>query len=387
MKQQKLKVLVLGGDGYLGWPTAMDFAAAGHEVMVADNYLRRNLAEATNSEPLILSPNLSERARLFESVSGQRIVVRIGDLSDADFMFEIVREFQPDTIIHYAEQPSAPYSMQGFREAQLTFQNNLNVTFNCIWAILELVPDCHLVKLGTMGEYGTPDIDIEEGWIDIEHKGRTDRFIFPRAAGSLYHTTKVLDTDLLWFYVRIHGLRVTDLMQGPVYGISTDEADLDSRLCPNFHYDDIFGTVVNRFLVQAVAGVPLTVYGGGGQTRGYLNLRDTLQCVRLASEQPAEAGELRIFNQLTETFTVTELAERVRAAGIQMGLSVEIESIPNPRKEKEQHYYNPTYSGLKELGLEPHYMTELVLGVMLERILENRDRIDVSRIMPRVVWS
>ena len=382
-----MRILILGGDGYLGWPTAMDFAAAGHDVTVVDNYMRRHIAEATDSDALLVAPNLRERAAIFEGVSGKQIQVRIGDLCDPEFMFEIVREAQPDTVIHYAEQPSAPYSMRGFREARETFQNNLDVTFNCIWAVKDIVPEAHIVKLGTMGEYGTPNIDIEEGWIEIEHNGRKDTFLFPRAAGSLYHTTKVLDTDLLWFYVRTHGLRVTDLMQGPVYGISTEEADLDPRLCPNFHYDDIFGTVVNRFLVQAVAGVPLTVYGGGGQTRGYLNLRDTLQCVRLASENPAKAGELRIFNQFTETFSVNDLAQRVQQAGKQVGLDVEIKSIPNPRKEKEEHYYNPTHSGLPELGLEPNLMSEEVLGRMLERIIENRGRIVADRIMPRVRWN
>lgn len=382
-----MKVLILGGDGYLGWPTAMNFAAAGHEVTVADNYMRRHIAEATDSDALIIAPNLTERVGIFKAKTGYDISVCIGDLSDPNFMFKLVQGVCPDTIIHYAEQPSAPYSMRGFREARETFQNNLDVTFNCIWAVKEFAPSAHIVKLGTMGEYGTPNIDIEEGWIDIEHKGRKDKFLFPRAAGSLYHTTKVLDTDLLWFYVRTYGLSVTDLMQGPVYGISTEEADIDARLCPNFHYDDIFGTVVNRFLVQAVAEVPLTVYGGGGQTRGYLNLRDTLQCVRLAAENPAAPGELRIFNQLTETFSVNELAERVRSASKQLGLNVAIESIPNPRKEMEEHYYNPAHSGLVDLGLEPNFMTDAVLGAMLERIIENRDRISIERIMPRVSWS
>ena len=382
-----MRVLILGGDGYLGWPTAMDFAAAGHDVMVADNYMRRHMAEATDSGPLISVPSLSDRVKIFEAVSGKSIKVRIGDLSDPDVMFDLVREMKPDTIVHYAEQPSAPYSMRGFREARETFQNNLDVTFNCIWAVKECAPDAHIVKLGTMGEYGTPNIDIEEGWLEVEHKGRKDKFLYPRAAGSLYHTTKVLDTDLLWFYVRTYGLRVTDLMQGPVYGISTNEADLDPRLCPIFHYDDIFGTLVNRFLVQAVAGVPLTVYGGGGQTRGYLNLRDTLQCVRLAAEQPASSGELRIFNQLTETFTVNEMADKVKSVGDQMGLNVEVKSIPNPRKEKEEHYYNPAYSGLKDLGLKPHYMTDEVLADMLERIIDAKDRIVTDRIQPRVRWN
>lgn len=382
-----MRVLILGGDGYLGWPTAMDFAAAGHEVTVADNYMRRLIAEATDSDALIVAPNLAERARIFRATTGHDIKVRIGDLADADVMFDVVREAQPDCIIHYAEQPSAPYSMRGFHEARQTFKNNLDVTFNCIWAAKDVAPGCHIVKLGTMGEYGTPNIDIEEGWLEIEHKGRKDKFLFPRAAGSLYHTTKVLDTDLLWFYVRTYGLRVTDLMQGPVYGMSTDEADMDARLAPNFHYDDIFGTVVNRFLVQAVAGIPLTVYGGGGQTRGYLNLRDTLQCVRLAAENPADKGQLRIFNQLTETFTVNQLAERVKRVGDHMGLNVEVKSIPNPRKEKEEHYYNPTHSGLRDLGLKPHFMTDEVVAAMLERIIANKDRIETRRIMPRVKWN
>lgn len=382
-----MRVLILGGDGYLGWPTAMDFAAAGHEVTVVDNYLRRIIAEETDSQALLPTPTLSQRARVFENLTGHKVTVRIGDLADPNVMNSVVQESAPDTIIHYAEQPSAPYSMRGFSEAQLTFKNNLDVTFNAIWAVMQHSPKAHLVKLGTMGEYGTPNIDIEEGWLEVEHKGRKQKFLYPRAASSLYHTTKVLDTDLLWFYVRTFGIRVTDLMQGPVYGISTAEADLDPALVPNFNYDDIFGTVVNRFLVQAVAGIPLTVYGGGGQTRGYLNLRDTLQCVRLAADNPADQGELRIFNQFTETFTVNQLAEKVKGAGDAMGLNVEVKSIPNPRKEMEEHYYNPTCTGLLDLGLEPHYMTEEVLTSMLERIISAKDRIDTKMIMPRVSWK
>ena len=382
-----MRVLILGGDGYLGWPTAAHFAAQGYEVTVVDNYLRRDIANQTNSEPLIALPDLEERTRLYKELSGHTIKVKIGDLADPKFMFSVVTDTMPDTVIHYAEQPSAPYSMMGFEEARITLQNNLNVTFNCIWAIKEIVPNAHIVKLGTMGEYGTPDIDIEEGWIDIHHKGRQDRFLFPRAAGSLYHTTKVLDTDLLWFYVRTNGLRVTDLMQGPVYGLFTDETLIDPRLMTNFNYDDIFGTVVNRFLAQAVAGVPLTVYGDGGQTRGYLNLKDTLQCVMLAAKNPPEKGELRIFNQLTETFTVNELAEKIAHVGNGMGLNVGIEKIANPRKEKEEHYYNPAHTGLVELGLEPHFMTDEVIGEMLTYLLDNSELIDSSKILPRVRWN
>lgn len=382
-----MKVLILGADGYLGWPTAMDFAQAGHEVCAVDNYMRRRIAEATDSDALIPTPTLSERAKIFEGATGKEIHVYIGDLSDPETMNEVVANFKPDCIVHYAEQPSAPYSMRGFREARETLQNNLDVTFNVIWAVLQHCTDCHIIKLGTMGEYGTPNIDIEEGWLDIEHKGRKEKFLFPRAAGSLYHTTKVLDTDLLWFYVRTYGLRVTDLMQGPVYGLSTPAAELDDRLLPNFHYDDIFGTVVNRFLIQAIIGVPLTVYGGGGQTRGYLNLLDTLQCVRLAAENPAKTGELKIYNQLTETFTVRELAGLVKKTGDAMDLNVEIQSIENPRKEMEEHYYNPTHSGLVDLGLQPHFMTIEVLRNMISKLIPYKERIQASRIMPRVRWK
>lgn len=381
-----MRILVLGADGYLGWPTAMHFAARGHEVTAVDNYLRRNLATQTDSEPLVTNPNLVQRARRFSEICGGSINVRIGDCADPSFLCDLVGKFQPDALVHYAEQPSAPYSMIGWPEARLTLKNNLNATFGVIQAILTHAPECHIVKLGTMGEYGTPDIDIEEGWIDIEHKGRSGRFLFPRAAGSLYHTTKVLDTDLLWFYVRTFGLRVTDLMQGPVYGLSTEEADLQPDLAPNFHYDDIFGTVVNRFLVQAVAGVPLTVYGRGGQTRGYLNLRDTMQCVDLAVSHPASHGELRILNQFTETFSVNELAERVAEAAKEIGISACIESVDNPRREAEEHYYNPAHSGLLELGLRPTYMTKDVLVEMLEEVRRHAACIDARKIMPRVRW-
>ncbi|MEM7031230.1 MAG: NAD-dependent epimerase/dehydratase family protein [Chloroflexota bacterium] len=382
-----MRVLILGGDGYLGWPTAMAFAAQGHEVRVIDNYLRRNVAQQTQSEALIPTPNLHDRAAIFQSVSDLSISVDIGDCADYRTMSRLFQEFQPEAVVHYAEQPSAPYSMMGFDQAHMTLNNNINATFNLIWAVLEHAPDCHIIKLGTMGEYGTPNIDIEEGWLEVEHKGRKQKFLYPRQTGILYHTTKILDTDLLWFYVRTHDLRVTDLMQGPVYGLSTAESDQDNRLLPNFHYDDIFGTVVNRFLVQAVADVPLTVYGKGGQVRGYLNLKDTLQCVELAMNTPAEQGELRILNQFTETFSVNALAEIVQRVGNQMDLDVQVESIDNPRKEPEDHYYNPAHSGLLDLGLKPNYMTDDVVAAMLEQVIDHKDRIDTQKIMPRVRWK
>jgi UDP-sulfoquinovose synthase len=382
-----VRVLILGGDGYLGWPTAMQLAAAGHDVTVMDNYLRRNIAEASDSQALIESPDLVERARIFAEVTGASIEVVIGDCTDYPTLTDAFVRCRPDAVVHYAEQPSGPYSMSGYDEARLTINNNLNSTFNLIWAVLEHAPDCHIVKLGTMGEYGTPNIDIEEGWLDVEHRGRSQRFLYPRQAGSLYHTTKIFDTDLLWFYVRMYGLRVTDLMQGPVYGLTTTETELDPRLRPNFHYDDIFGTVVNRFLVQAVAGLPLTVYGSGGQTRGYLNIIDTLQCIDLVLREPAGRGELRILNQFTETLSVNDIAQRVQRAGRLLELDVRIEAIDNPRREAEDHYYNPAHTGLLELGLEPHLMTDAVLVEMLHVVCEHRERIRRDIVMPRVRWD
>ena len=382
-----MRALILGGDGYLGWPTAMDMAIQGHEVCVLDNYARRNIARETCSEALMPNPNLHHRAELYQAITGKKIKVIIADCTNYHQLSNVFKEVCPETVIHYAEQPSAPYSMRGFDEARYTLNNNLNATFNVIWAVLQHAPDCHIVKLGTMGEYGTPNIDIEEGWLNIEHHGRKDKFLFPRQAGSLYHTTKVQDTDLIWFYVRTYNLRVTDLMQGPVYGLHTAETLMDERLLPNFHYDDIFGTVVNRFLVQAVASVPLTVYGKGGQTRGYLNLKDTLQCVSLAAKTPVKPGELRILNQFTEQFTVNQLAQKVKNAGNALGLRVQINNIENPRNELEEHYYNAKHHGLLELGLKPHYMTNEVVAQMLESVMRYSSEIDRKKIEPRVRWK
>jgi UDP-sulfoquinovose synthase len=382
-----MRILILGGDGYLGWPTAMHLSANGHEVAVVDNYLRRNICREENVEPLFPVPNLHERIALWESVSGHTMDVFIGDLTVWDFVEEVFRAFSPEGVVHYAEQPAAPYSMLNRRAAALTIHNNLVTTANVIFAVKEFCPQSQIVKIGTMGEYGTPNIDIEEGWIDIEHKGRSHTFLFPRQASSLYHTTKIMDTDLLWFYVRTWNLRVTDLMQGPVYGLFTKETGDDERLLPFFNYDELFGTVLNRFVVQAVAGYPLTVFGRGGQTRGYLNIQDTINCVRLSLEKPAEPGELRIFNQFTETFSVMQLAEHVKRVGNTFGLQVQIKPVENPRKEAEEHYYNPKHTGLIELGLKPNFLTDDVLARMIAFVLKYKDQIKNDQIFRQVKWA
>jgi len=382
-----MRILILGGDGYLGWPTAMHLTTQGHEVAVVDNYLRRRLCREENVEPLFAVPNLHERVGLWQAASTYKIPVFIGNLTEWEFVSEVFTSFTPEGIVHYAEQPAAPYSMLNRQAATLTLQNNLTVTANVIFAVNEFCPEAHIVKIGTMGEYGTPNIDIEEGWLEVEHKGRRQEFLYPRQASSLYHTTKIMDTDLLWFYVRMWDIRVTDLMQGPVYGLFTEENSEYEELLPFFNYDELFGTVLNRFVVQAVAGYPLTVYGKGEQTRGYLNIKDTLNCVRLSLESPAKPGELRIFNQFTETFTVNALAERVQSTGSKLGLNVEIESVENPRIEAEDHYYNPAHTGLLELGLEPNYLTEEVLARMMEFVLKHRDNIQGDQIFRNVKWA
>jgi len=382
-----MKVLVLGADGYLGWPTCMYFSQRGHEVVGVDNYFRRFTAIKLDCEPLIPTPNLIQRSKIWEDVSGKRIKVFIGDVTDYVFLSQIFKDFRPDVVIHYAEQPSAPYSMIDRDKAAFTIKNNLISTLNIIYAVKEYVPDCHIIKLGTMGEYGTPNIDIEEGWIEIEHNGRKDKFLFPRQASSLYHTTKIQDTDMLWFYVRTWNIRVTDLMQGPVYGISTYESDLDFRLMPNFHYDEIFGTVLNRFIVQAVIGHPLTIYGKGEQIRGYLNLKDTMQCIYLSAVYPPQKGELRIFNQLTETFSVNQLAKKVKDVGKKLGYKIKIEYYENPRVEKEEHYYNPKFTRLLKLGLTPHYLTDEVLIRFFEIVEKYKNRINRNAIYVGIKWK
>lgn len=386
-------ILILGGDGYLGWPTAMYFSNRGYQVTVVDNYFRRNACTELDTGMLYPVPTLQERAKIWYKKTGFKINVIIGDLANPDFTRSLFNpklqnvEWElPATVVHYAEQPSAPFSLLDYQHADTTLINNVRVTNNLLWGIRDYSPDTHIIKLGTMGEYGTPNIDIEEGWLEIEHKGRKDTFLYPRQASSLYHTTKIMDTDLMWFGVRMWDLKVTDLMQGPVYGIETEESIIDERLNTIFNYDEIFGTIVNRFVTQAIVGYPLTVYGGGGQTRGYLNIKDTLQCVHMSEQSPAKKGELRIFNQIMETFSVNQLAELTQTIGNQRGYKVEIKSIPNPRKEAEEHYYNPAYQGLRTLGVKPHLLTDDVMDRLFQIVEKYRNSIRRDVIFRGVKW-
>jgi UDP-sulfoquinovose synthase len=381
-----MRILILGGDGYLGWPTAMHFSARGHEVHVVDNYMRREMVKAVESDSLIPIRSLTDRVEAWREVGGEEIGVTIGDLTEMPLVERIFGEFEPEAIVHYGEQPSAPYSMGGHGRAMKTQVNNVVNTLNVLFAMRDICPDAHLIKLGTMGEYGTPNIDIEEGFIEISHNGRSDTLPFPKLPHSLYHCSKVHDSTNIHFASRVWGTRATDLNQGVVYGVDTDETKLDPRLATRFDYDEAFGTALNRFCVQALIGHPLTVYGSGGQTRGYLDIRDTLRCVELAALNPAAEGEYRVFNQFTEQFSISELAEIVRSAGLQLGLEVEIESVENPRTEKEDHYYNARHTKLLDLGLEPHLLSTDGVATTLRTIERHRDRVIAAAIPPRTRW-
>ena len=382
-----MKILILGGDGYLGWPTAMYFSRRGHEVAVLDNFNKRKWELQMGVRPLVPVSTLHERVKIWREATGKDIKMYVGDLLSRRTIQKLFEEFKPDTIIHYAEQPSAPYSMLDNAQAAETQMNNVIGTLNVLFAMKRNCPDAHLIKLGTMGEYGTPNIDIEEGYITIEHNGRRDTLLFPKTPGSFYHLSKVHDSNNIYFTCRVWGLRATDLNQGVVYGIETEETKVHEKLNTSFHYDETFGTALNRFCTQAVAGMPITPYGKGGQTRGYLNIIDTLQCVEIAALNPANKGEFRVFNQFTEVFTINELANLVKQAGEKMGLNVNIFNIDNPRKEAEEHYYNPVHTKLLDLGLKPSKLSDVLLNSMLKKIMDNKGNIEKDTIMPKIKWE
>jgi UDP-sulfoquinovose synthase len=381
-----MKIGVLGGDGYCGWATALYLSAKGHSVAIIDNFARRQWDHELGVQTLTPLRPLSERLRVWQELTGKSIELFVGDVTDYEFLASTIKTFEPEAVIHFAEQRAAPYSMIDRKHAVFTQVNNVVGTLNLLFALREFRPDCHLVKLGTMGEYGTPNIDIEEGYITIEHNGRKDVLPFPKQPGSFYHLSKVHDSHNMMFACKIWKLRATDLNQGVVYGTMTDETLYDEALINRFDYDEVFGTVLNRFCAQAAVGHPLTVYGEGGQTRGFLDIRDTVRCVELACLHPAAPGECRVFNQFTEQFSVLQIAQLVKTAGNKLGLDVEIDQIPDPRVESEQHYYNAKHSRLLDLGLDPHYLSDSLLDSLMNIAMRYRDRIDVSMFLPQVDW-
>ena len=382
-----MRIIVAGGDGFCGWPTALYLSRKGHDVAIIDNLARRKWDIELRSNSLTPIASLQERVEAWKRLTGKTIRTFIGDLTHYDFLCEVMRQVQPDAFVHFAEQRSAPYSMIDREHAVFTQVNNIVGTLNVAYAIRELAPDCHLIKLGTMGEYGQPNIDIEEGYIEIEHNGRKDVLPYPKQPGSFYHLSKVHDSHNLMFISKIWGLRVTDLNQGVVYGLHTDETLMDPVLINRLDYDAVFGTALNRFIIQAAIGHELTVYGKGGQTRGFLNITDTVRCIEISAEHPADRGEFRVFNQFTEEFSVLDLAEKVKRVAEQEGYMVNIANIENPRIEKESHYYNAKNTKLQELGLEPNLLTDDVIRGIFRSVLEHKDRVILDNVMPTVKWG
>ena len=381
-----MRIAVLGGDGYCGWATALYLSMKGHSVSIVDNFARRQWDHELGVQSLTPIRLLSDRLKSWNALTGNTIELFVGDVSEHDFLSSVVKDFEPEAVVHFAEQRSAPYSMIDRKHAVFTQVNNVVGTLNLLFALREFQPDCHLIKLGTMGEYGTPNIDIEEGYITIEHNGRKDTVPYPKQPGSFYHLSKVHDSHNMMFACKIWGLRATDLNQGVVYGTMTDEVGLDEALINRFDYDEVFGTVLNRFCVQAAIGHPLTVYGKGGQTRGFLDIRDTVRCVEIACLNPAAPGECRVYNQFTEQFSVLDLARLVQTAGDKLGLKVEVDHLPDPRVEAEAHYYNAKHSKLVELGLQPHLLSDSLLDSLMNVALKYRDRIDSSVMLPQISW-
>jgi UDP-sulfoquinovose synthase len=382
-----MKVLVIGGDGYCGWATALYLSERGYEVAILDSLVRRHWDAELCIQTLTPIAPIQQRIGRWEELTGKSLPLYIGDINNYSFLSATLQEFKPDAIAHFGEQRSAPFSMIDREHAVLTQTNNVMGTLNLLYAIHELLPDCHLVKLGTMGEYGTPNIDIEEGYITIEHHGRKDTLPYPKQPGSFYHLSKVHDTHNIHFACKVWGIRATDLNQGVVYGVLTDQTGRDELLINRLDYDGIYGTALNRFCIQAAIGHPLTVYGNGSQTRTFLDIRDTVRCVELAIATPAAKGEFRVFNQFTEQFSVKDLALKVQKAGATLGLKVEIDNIANPRVEAEDHYFNAKNTNLLNLGLKPHFLSDSLLDSLLNFAVKYQNRVDRSQILPKVSWK
>lgn len=384
-----MKVAILGIDGYIGWPLAMRLMGRGHEVVGVDSmYTRKRVAEVNSDSVTPILP-MEERARKAEEGGLGKLKFYKGDVNEPDFLYNVVRETKPDAFVHLAEQRSAPYSMIGLKQARETLMQNIGGTLNLVYAMKDIVPKAHLLKLGTMGEYGTPNIDIPEGFFKIDYNGRQDVLPFPKFAGSWYHWSKVHDTNNLMFANKVWKLKITDVMQGVVYGTETKEIK-KHNLYTRFDIDEVWGTALNRFCTQAVLGFPLSAYGKGNQRRGFLSLEDSISCLTLGIEKEPEEGEYRVYNQFDEHYSINELTEIVSKRAKELFHNeVEIKHYPNPRVEKEEHYYNPEHSKLKELGYKPSRSLPEDIDTILRDVNRFRDKaLELKKVIePKTVWE
>ncbi|HZY71092.1 MAG TPA: UDP-sulfoquinovose synthase [Thermoplasmata archaeon] len=382
-----MKVLITGIDGYSGWPLALHLLGRGHDVAGLDNFVTRKRVKEVGGWSATPIPPFPKRQQTVEKLLGKSIRFYKGDMTRYDFVRSVVAQERPDAIVHLAEQRSAPYSMIDVDHAVRTQVENLSGTLHLIYAMREAAPDAHLVKMGTMGEYGTPNVDIPEGFFEVEFRGRKDTLPFPRQAGSWYHWSKVFDSGDVMFACKVFGLRATDVMQGVIYGIRTPEMT-DDKLLTRFDFDETWGTALNRFVVEALLGLPITPYGGGGQTRGFIALEDSMQSLRLAVENPPKAGEYRVFNQFDQAYSVNELAETTRAIAEELGLHPTIEHVPDPRVEAEEHYYRPLHDHLVALGYQRSRTLETVVREIFHDLKRYKRRLAAKRhvVMPAVDW-
>jgi len=382
-----MKVLITGIDGYSGWPLALHLLGRGHEVVGVDNFVTRRRVREVGSWSATPIPTFPRRQAAVREILGKEIGFHRGDLSNYEFVHRVLDQERPDAIVHLAEQRSAPYSMIDVHHAVETQVVNLTGTLHLLYAMRECSPETHLVKMGTMGEYGTPNIDIAEGFFDVEFRGRKDRLPFPRSAGSWYHWSKVFDSGDVMFATRIWGVRATDVMQGVIYGIRTPEIT-DDRLLTRFDFDETWGTALNRFIAQSVVGLPITPYGRGEQRRGFIALEDSMQSLRIAVEHPPKTGEYRVFNQFDAAYSVNELAEVTHRVASELGLHPTIDHPPDPRVEAEQHYYHPLHDNLLALGYKRTRDLEEVIREIFHDLLRFRRRLEARRhvIQPTVQW-
>ena len=384
-----MRVFIAGIDGYLGWPLAQYLAARGHQVGGVDGYQRRQWVSEMGSQSATPILDMDDRKSAYQDAFSENLWFREGDLTDWEFVRDSVSDFRPEAIVHLGECPSAPYSMIDLEHTVLVQQNNIVGTLNILHAMRDITPDAHLVKLGTMGEYGTPNIDIPEGFFEIEYQGRKDVLPFPRQAGSWYHWSKVHDSNNVMFACKMWGLRSTDIMQGVVFGTRVDEMQNDEKMITRVDFDQAFGTIINRFCCQAIIGHPLTPYGNGGQKRSFIPLKDSMQCLTLVVENPPDMAEYRVFNQFQGVFTVRELALKVRQVAAQVGFDVPITNLENPRIESEDHYYNPKHQALFDLGYQPTEDIDKEILMMLEDLMKYSDRIEANKdvLIPDVRWN